>query len=68
MALKKKRSTPNRHRSTAAPAAVSTKRTPEEVAKIVAEVGEIARKVAAMPTLHDVDPDEWLYDERGLPH
>ena len=66
MALKKKRGEPKRHRRAAAAPAAS--RSPEEVAKIIAETSEILREIDALPTLHDVDPDEWLYDERGLPH
>jgi hypothetical protein len=50
MALKKKRSTPHRHRSTAAPAAAGTKRTPQEVAKMLADVQEILREIDALPT------------------
>jgi len=65
MALKKDHRTPRRHGHAAA---AGEKRRRKSVAQIVAEVREIAREIAALPTLHDVDPDQWLYDERGLPH
>ena len=38
------------------------------VERTIALLGKIARKLAAMPVLNHFDPDEWLYDERGLPH
>jgi len=55
-----------RHARKAAPKRVCHgKRSPDQ---IVEEVRAIVREVAALPVLHDVDPDEWLYDDRGLPH
>jgi len=58
--------TAKRHARKAAPRPVRhRKRSPEQ---IVQEVRAIVREVAALPVLHDVDPDEWLYDDRGLPH
>jgi hypothetical protein len=38
------------------------------IERTIVLLGKIARKLAAMPVLNHFDPDEWLYDERGLPH
>ena len=38
------------------------------IERTIVLLGKIARKLAAMPALKHFDPDEWLYDERGLPH
>ena len=57
---------PKRHGRKAAPEPVRhRKQSPEQ---IVEEVRAIVREVAALPILHDVDADEWLYDDHGLPH
>jgi hypothetical protein len=66
MTRKKTTSHPARHgRKAAGAKPVRRKKSPRRIA---AEVRQIVRELAAMPVLHDADPDEWLYDERGLPH
>jgi hypothetical protein len=67
MALRKKTAAPQRHGRKAAASRAKARRK-EPVDQIVADGLKIVRELAAMPTLHDADPDEWLYDERGLPH
>jgi len=57
---------PKRHARKAAPKRVCHgKRSPDQ---IVDDVRAVVREVAALPVLHGVDPDEWLYDDHGLPH
>jgi hypothetical protein len=65
MALKKKGAVPKRHGRRAVPPARKRRKKTED--EIVESVAKLARELAALPVLHDVDPDEWFYDERGLP-
>lgn len=44
------------------------RRRKRHVERTIVLLGKIARKLAAMPVLNHFNPDEWLYDERGLPH
>ncbi|MBV8299336.1 MAG: hypothetical protein JO083_07320 [Candidatus Eremiobacteraeota bacterium] len=66
MTRKKKGATASRHGRKAAP--VGRKRRKDSVQQILADVRQIVREVAELPTLHEADPDSWLYDDRGLPH